>query len=184
MTIIQDNPKIDELRLIKAAKKDPKAFGALYNLYVERVFKYLYSRTGNITEAEDLTSQTFLSAFECFNRYRQDGHFSSWLFTIARNKAMDHFRQKKNLRSLEEVVEPPEHHDLLRGVITSEQTIALRNIITALPDKERELLRLRFLAEMSFPEIAHLLRRNKDAVKKSTYRLLARLHSQLEVTNE
>jgi RNA polymerase sigma-70 factor (ECF subfamily) len=86
----------DELEIIKSARQDPKAFGELYKLYVEQVFRYLYSRTGNVHEAEDITAQAFLTAFESFERFRQDGHFASWLFTIARNKAIDHFRQRRD----------------------------------------------------------------------------------------
>ena len=174
----------DELRIIKAARQDPKAFGELYLLYVEPVFRYLYSRIGNVHEAEDTTAQTFLAAFESFDRFRQDGHFASWLFTIARNKAMDHFRRGENTASIEEIDDIPVENDPLSGVIQSEQTAALAILIRTLPEEERELLRLRFLAEMSFPEIAHLLQNNEEAVKKSIYRLLARLHSQLEVSNE
>ncbi len=178
------NHESDELRIIKAVRQDPKAFGELYKLYVEQVFRYLYSRVGNVHEAEDATAQTFLVAFESFDKFRQDGHFASWLFTIARNKAMDHFRQWKNISSIDEAAEIPVDNDPLYGVIQSEQTAALSKLIQALPEEDRELLRLRFLATMSFPEIAHFLHRNEDAVKKSIYRLLARLHSQLEVSNE
>ena len=178
------NRESDELSIIKAARHDPKAFGELYMLYVERVFRYLYSRVGNIQEAEDATSQTFLAAFESFDKFQQERQFASWLFTIARNKAMDHFRQRKKISSIDEVVDIPMENDPLPGVIQSEQAAALSKLIQALPEEERELLRLRFLAAMSFPEIAHFLHRNEDAVKKSVYRLLARLHSQLEVSNE
>jgi len=178
------NRESDELRIIKAARQDPKAFGELYMLYVEQVFRYLYSRVGNVHEAEDATAQTFLVAFESFDKFRQDGHFASWLFTIARNKAMDHFRQRKNISSIDEAADIPVDNDPLYGVIQSEQTAALSTLIQALPEEDRELLRLRFLATMSFPEIAHFLHRNEDAVKKSIYRLMARLHSQLEVSNE
>jgi len=178
------NRESDELRIIKAARQDPKAFGELYQLYVKQVFRYLYSRIGNVLEAEDTTAQTFLVAFESFGRFRQDGHFASWLFTIARNKAMDHFRQRKNTASIDEVADIPVDNDPLYGVIQSEQTAALSKLIHALPEEDRELLRLRYLAAMSFPEIAHFLHRNEEAVKKSMYRLLARLHSQLEVSNE
>lgn len=174
----------DELRIIKAAREDPKAFGELYKLYVEPVFRYLYSRVGNVHEAEDITAQAFLVAFESFDRFREDRHFASWLFTIARNKAMDHFRQRKNLSSIDEAANIPVENDPLSGVIQVEQMAALSKLIQALPEEERELLRLRYLAAMSFPEIAHFLHRNEDAVKKSIYRLLARLHSQLEVSNE
>ncbi len=174
----------DESNLIRTAREDPKAFGELYLLYVERVFRYLYSRTGNVHEAEDITAQTFLAAFIPFDRFRQDGHFASWLFSIARNKAIDHFRQRKSVASMDEINDIPVEVDPLSSVIESEATAALAKLIQALPEGERELLRLRFLAAMSFPEIAHLLHRKEDAVKKSTYRLLARLQSQLEINHE
>ena len=178
------NRESDELRIIEAARQDPRAFGELYKLYVEQIFRYLYSRLGNVHEAEDVTAQTFLAAFESFDRFRQDGHFASWLFTIARNKAMDHFRQRKNTASIDEVDDIPVENEPLYGVIQSEQAAILTRLIQELPEEERELLRCRFLTEMSFPEIACFLHRNEEAVKKSIYRLLARLHSQLEVSNE
>jgi RNA polymerase sigma-70 factor (ECF subfamily) len=174
----------EEINLIRAARKDPKAFDGLYLRYVEPVFRYLYSRLGNVHEAEDITAQTFLVAFESFDRFRQDGHFASWLFTIAHNKAMDHFRQRKDTTPIDEINEIPLESDPLNGVIQSEQAAALSKLIRALTEEDRELLRLRFLAAMSFPEIAHILHRNEEAVKKSVYRLLARLHDQLEVPYE
>ena len=178
------NSESDELNMVNAARRDPKAFGELYTLYAEQVFRYLYSRIGNVHETEDTTAQTFLAAFESFDKFRQDGHFASWLFMIARNKAMDHFRQRKNISPIDDIKDIPVENDPLARVIQSDQAAALSKLIQALPEEDRELLRLRFLAAMSFPEIAHFLHRNEDAVKKSIYRLLARLHSQLEVSNE
>jgi RNA polymerase sigma-70 factor (ECF subfamily) len=174
----------DELKIVRAARQDPRAFGELYRLYVEQVFRYLYSRIGNVPEAEDVTAQTFLAAFETFDRFRQDEHFASWLFTIARNKAMDHFRQQKNTATMDEIDEIAIQNDPLYSLIQFEQAAALAKLIRELPEADRELLRLRFLAGMSFPEMAHFLQRNEEAVKKSIYRLLARLHGQLEVSNE
>ena len=174
----------DELKMVKAARRDPTAFGDLYMLYVEQVFRYLYSRIRNMEEAEDITAQTFLAAFYAFDHFHENGHFASWLFTIARNKATDHFRQRGNITSLEDVGDLSVENDPLHAVIRSEQAEALSRLIQALPEDDRELLRLRFLADLSFPEIAHSLDRKEDAVKKSMYRLLARLHSQLEKSNE
>jgi RNA polymerase sigma-70 factor, ECF subfamily len=175
---------LDESALVQAARAEPKAFGALYRIYVSQVFRYLYSRFGNVAEAEDATAQTFLAAFESFDKFREDGHFASWLFAIARHKAMDFHRQRKQITPIDEIQELPADADPLASVIQSERTAALGKLIRALPEEERELLRLRFLAGMSFPEIARLLRRKEDAVKKTTYRLLARLHGQLEVFHE
>jgi RNA polymerase sigma factor (sigma-70 family) len=173
-----------ELEIIKIARQDHKAFGELYKLYVEQVFRYLYSRTGNVHEAEDITAQAFLTAFESFDRFRQDGHFASWLFTIARNKAIDHFRQRKNTSSIDEIAELPMDSDPLSKIIHSEQSAAVSKLIQALSEEDQELLRLRFLANLSFPEIAHFLHRNEEATKKTIYRLVERLHNQLEVSNE
>jgi RNA polymerase sigma-70 factor (ECF subfamily) len=184
LTSAEADCRQNELLLLQAAKRDPKAFGEVYRLYVEHIFRYLFGRLGSVPEAEDATAQTFLAAFESFGKFRQDGHFASWLFAIARHKAMDHYRQRKNTIPIEEIRDLPEAADPLPGIIRSQQAAALRELIQALPEEDRELLRLRFLAAMSFPEIARLLGRNEDAVKKAAYRLLARLHGQLEVSNE
>jgi len=178
------SPQFEELKMIQAARLDPRAFGELYLRYVKRVFKYLYSRVGSVQEAEDLTAQTFLAAFESFDRFHQDGHFAPWLFTIARNKAMDHFRRHKKGSFTHEISDVPVEFDPLEGVVQSEQVATLSRLIRTLPEEDRELLRLRFLAEMSFPEMARLLHRQEDAVKKSVYRLLSRLHNQMEVSND
>jgi RNA polymerase sigma-70 factor, ECF subfamily len=176
--------KTDELRIIQTARQDPKVFGELYKIYVEPVYRYLYSRIGSVPEAEDVTAQTFLAAFESFENFIRDEHFASWLFGIARNKAMDHFRQRKKNSSIDDFENIQAKDDPISSVIQAEQADSLTRLIQILPEEDRELLRLRFLAEMSFPEIAHFLQRNEDAVKKSIYRLLARLQSQLEVSND
>jgi RNA polymerase sigma-70 factor (ECF subfamily) len=178
------NLEIDELGIIQAARKDPRAFGELYLLYVGRIFRYLYSRVGSVPDAEDLTSQTFLAALESLSHLRQDRRFASWLFTIARSKAMDSFRRRKNITSIDQIEDIPGENNPLSEIIQSDQAVALAKLIHALPEDERELLRLRFLAELSFAEIASLIHRSESAVKKSIYRLLARLHSQLKVSNE
>lgn len=173
----------DESDLVEAARKDLREFGGLYKRYVTPVFRYLYSRTGNVHEAEDITAQTFLIALETFERFRGDGHFSSWLFGIARNKVIDHYRQCKPVVPIENTTSEAENADPLSAAIQTEQAAAAAKIIKTLDEEEQELLRLRFLAGMSFREIAHLVKRNEDAVKKTTYRLLARLQSQLEELN-
>lgn len=173
-----------ELQLIRAAFRNPFAFGELYKLYVQPVFRYLLSRVGNQAEAEDLTAQTFLAAFEAFSRFNPKHRFAPWLFTIAHHKAMDHFRQQRNLTALEEAASVGNAEDHLGGIIASEEANALSILIKALPEAEQELLRLRFLAAMSFSEMGEFLNRNEDAVKKSVYRLLARLQSQMENDDE
>ncbi len=173
-----------ETAMVAAAKRDPAAFGQLYDRYVQALFRYLYSRIGSLPEAEDVTSQTFLAALEGFARYRHNGHFAAWLFTIARGKAADYFRQQEKQVPLDKAHQVQIESDLLQHIIRTERAQALARLIDVLPENKRELIRLRYVAELRFREIASILGRNEEAVKKSLYRLLTRLQRQLEGTNE
>lgn len=175
---------IDDISgLIENARQDPLAFAQLYDHFSKPIYRYLYSRVGNQADAEDLTAQTFLTALEKLPRYRERGHFKAWLFTIARNKAMDHFRRKHPEVLLDVAEIQTEQNDMLAVVIQDEQIQQLSALIKCLDEDEQELLRLRYVADLSFAEMAALLGKRQDAVKKSLYRLQARLQGQLEVKN-
>ncbi len=172
------------LKTVNAARRDARAFGELYRLLVDRVFRYLYSRVGSRSDAEDLTAQTFLAAYEALPRLRQDDRFLPWLFSIARSKLNDHYRRRRPLSPLDPDGNRSEGQDPLALVILAEQDARLSGLIQALPEQEQELLRLRYLGELRFAEMARLLNRREDAVKKQLYRLLERLHAQMEVGHE
>jgi RNA polymerase sigma-70 factor, ECF subfamily len=178
------NSPTREATLLQEAGRDSGKFGELYQLYVERVYRYVYSHLGDVPAAEDVTAQTFLAAFEAFPRFRQDGCFAAWLFGIARNKTIDHFRSTKKTMPLQDWEFLASGDDPALAVVQSEQAQQLAKMLKQLPEDERELLRLRFLAQLSFAEMANLLRRKEDTVKKTVYRLLARLHSQAEGSHE
>ncbi|MBP9041162.1 MAG: sigma-70 family RNA polymerase sigma factor [Anaerolineaceae bacterium] len=169
--------------LIRRAKRDPREFDALYRRYLQPVYRYLYSRLGSVEDAEDATAQTFLSAFEGFDRYRHDGHFAAWLFSIARRKAADIFRKSSMHDPLDDTLRA-DGGDMLGGLMDQERSIRLKALVASLPVEEIELLQLRFAADLSFAEIASVLERKEDAVKKSLYRLLDRLQEKMEVSNE
>ncbi len=167
-------------QIIAAARRDPQKFGELYALYAQPIYRYLYSRIGSIAEAEDVTAQTFLVALEHFPKYRHDGYFASWLFSIARSKAMDYFRQRRNETLLDETERFAVNSNLLQQVIDMERVTALSKLIHTLSFDEQELIRLRYVADLRFAEIGQLLNQKEDTVKKTLYRLLARLKDQLE----
>ena len=75
----------DEAKEVADARTDPRAFGVLYDRYAPKIYRYLLSRLGSVEDARDVTSQTFLTAFETFPRYKHEGYFSAWLFSIARS---------------------------------------------------------------------------------------------------
>lgn len=166
--------------LIAAARSDPAAFGRLYDHFVQPVYRYLYSRLGRVHEAEDLTSQTFMAAYEALPKYREQGQFAAWLFRIARSKMNDHFRRGRFEVRLDAAEEISAGEDTLNLLIQDEELGRLQLILGKLNPEEGDLLRLRYVADLSFAEMAELLGRREDAVKKSVYRLLARLKGQME----
>lgn len=174
---------INEEDLIKRAKIDPRAFEALYLHFVKPVYRYLYSRIGSQHEAEDATAQTFLDALTGLKNYRHEGYFGAWLFSIARRKAADHFRLSSRSQFLPDDL-PSFDTDLLEQTLNKERIVNLRELIQKLNEEEQELLRLRYAAQLGFAEIARLLGRTEEAVKKNLYRLQDRLQSQLEKTDD
>jgi RNA polymerase sigma-70 factor (ECF subfamily) len=167
--------------LAAEAKTNPAAFSGLYEYYVQPVYRYLYSRVGSAHEAEDLTSQTFIAAYEALPRYRERGHFSSWLFRIAQSKLMDYFRAGKiRLDDVENIQSLSDGADALEDLIEDEELRRIRFLVQHLDEGEQDLLRLRFVAGLTFAEMAEILGKREDGVRKSVNRLLARLKSQME----
>jgi RNA polymerase sigma-70 factor, ECF subfamily len=168
-------------RLAVRARHDPQAFAALYDRYLPQVYRYMVSRVSSPADAEDLTAQVFLAAFESRSRYRPGNSFRAWLFGIARRKAVDDYRKRAPQVPLElagEIAAPA--GNLLAQMAQKDTLRRLAGLITRLQEEERELLRLRFAGQLSFAEIAHLLGRKESAVKMMLYRLLERLEKQME----
>lgn len=155
----------------------------IYETYIRQVFGYVHNRTGNVIDAEDITSQIFLSVLESLPNYKDNGHFAAWLFTIARRKVIDHYRKKKPVSSLDENVFTLSSEDMVNSCIRQERMRALKKVLGNLSEKEKELIRLRIVAELKFADIAKILKRSESAVKKSYYRLIERMKKHLEVSN-
>ena len=171
----------EETKAIKAAQEDPAAFAFLYRLYVNPVYRYLYSRLGHACEAEDLTSQVFMEALKGLPHYRHRGHFQAWLFSIARHRLINfQNRSRQELDIRDDDFQEDADLDPLAQTLKNEEIQDLLKLIHMLKQEEQDLLHLRFVAELRFDEIGVVLGRNKEAVKKQLYRLLDRLESHLE----
>lgn len=170
----------EEGALPRTLEKNSDTFDTFYRLYLTRIYGYIYARTGNSQDAEDLTSQTFLAAFENLSRLHDATHSGAWLFGIARNKIADHYRRSQVNDPLDEEFSASQAVDPLEALLTTEKMVALRSALRSLSEEERELLRLRCIAALPFAEIGVLLRRNEQAVKKAYYRLKDRLQVHLE----
>jgi RNA polymerase sigma factor, sigma-70 family len=182
---IQSTDLLDEdARLVFEAQKNSLAFQALYDRWALPVYQYFYYRTGDIAGAEDLTSQLFLSAYQSLPRYVHRGHFAAWLFAIARNLAIKDYRQNQRQVPLEMAQQMASSLDLSGEYAQADEIECLKRLVQSLPMQERELIRLRYAAGLSFADMAIVLHKREDAVKKSLYRLQARLQVLLEQNHD
>ena len=161
---------------------DADAFAELYRRYLTPVYRFIFRRVGgDIATAEDLTSQVFLEVFDGLSRYRERGRFVAWLFTITRRRLADCYR-KPEMELLEDV-----HESLLGisdGLEQHENLARLKQLLADLDEDKRELLQLRYAAELGFADMAAVLGRKEAAVKMSFYRMLDGLRAQWEAGNE
>ncbi len=175
----------EEAALIEDASTNPAAFNRLYLSYIHPIYRYIFSKVTDKKDAEDLTAQVFLDALEGLPRYRHDGHFAAWLFGIARHKIADHYRSSRSEVPLNiSVPDAGSMNNPLSHVIRTEDSQRMARLIGKLSEHEQELLRLRFMAELDFGEIAYLIHKNVDTTKKRVYRLLARLRQQMDHDHE
>jgi RNA polymerase sigma-70 factor (ECF subfamily) len=166
----------------QSRRGDADAFAELYQRYLTPVYRFIFRRVGGeVAAAEDLTSQVFLEALHGLSGYRERGHFVAWLFTIARRRLADRYR-KCDLDSLEDV--PESLLGIPDGLEQRENMASLKQLLATLDEEKRELLQLRFAAELSFADMAAVLGRKEAAVKMSLYRVLDELRARWEAGNE
>lgn len=169
-----------DAELVLAAQRDPVVFQQIYDRWAVTIYKYFYFRTGEPTSAEDLTSQLFLSAYQALPRYQHRGHFAAWMFAIARNLSKEYYRKSHREFPLEMAQQLHASSDPPEEVAQQDEINRLSRLVRSLPDKDQELIRLRYVAELQFADMAIVLNKREDAVKKSLYRLQVRLQSLLE----
>ncbi|GHO71651.1 ECF RNA polymerase sigma factor SigD [Ktedonobacter sp. SOSP1-52] len=168
-----------EVVWIEAAQANPSAFEPLYLRYRERMYYYLRTRVQSAEDAADLTHQVFLQALQALPRYRYRGvPFSVWLFRIAHHTAVNVSSRRFSTvpwdAFAEAVVCKPEQ-DPESYVLRQETFTHVRNLLQTLPAHKRELLALRFAADLTVPEIAAIIGKRPDTIKKQLARLLQSL---------
>jgi RNA polymerase sigma-70 factor (ECF subfamily) len=174
----------DDDILVKAIAGDKEAFGILYERYVGRIYTYIYYRTGNMHDAEDLTARVFYRAIEHIGRYRQRGvPFSAWLYRIAHNLVANWHRDRQRRQevsidevlNLQEKLDPPEVTMLNRMDVEQ-----MMKVIQSLSPERQELIILKFVQELSNAEIGRIMRRSEGAIKSLYHRTLLSLRDDLD----
>jgi RNA polymerase sigma-70 factor, ECF subfamily len=173
----------DLRRLVEFAQRgDREALEALYLLHFDRIYSYLHMSVGNRHDAEDLTTQTFLRMLEAIGRFRwRSAPFSAWLFRIAHNLAMDHFRSTKRWQPEEEVPEPEgaEESSAEEDALASIGRQSMLELIEGLSHEQQQVLTLKFVFNFSNGEAATILDKSEGAVKSLQHRALASLQKQV-----
>jgi len=166
----------------RAQHGDRSALEELYLLHFDRVYSYLHMSVGNRHDAEDLTTQTFLKMLESIKRFRwQSAPFSAWLFRIAHNLAMDHFRATRRWQPEEDVPEQPGEEEP-SAEAEAMQVIgrqSMLELIDGLSHEQQQVLTLKFVFNFSNADVATILEKTEGAVKSLQHRALVSLQKQI-----
>jgi RNA polymerase sigma-70 factor (ECF subfamily) len=177
----------DEAELVERAKTDPEAFGALYEQYVKPIYNYVYYRTGNHHDAEDLTARVFQRALKHIPNYTDRGvPFSAWLYRIAHNLIANWHRDRgrRKIIPLDDFVIIALQDEAPESVAEQrEEKERLLDAIRRLPDYRQELLILKFVEHLSNAEIGAIMGRSEGAIKSLYHRTLVALRDELGSDN-
>jgi len=185
--------KTDEKELVRCAKKNPEAFGLIFDEYYEPILGYVLKRVGNVHASQDIVADTFFKALDRLWQFRwKNISISSWLYRIATNEINQHFRyQRKTPHSLEKLIEEKgfelrDEKDILEEIIIQEQELAMaeewkivKAEIEKLPEKYQEVLTLRYFEDKKISEISEILGKKEGTIKS----LLSRAVGKLKIAN-
>jgi RNA polymerase sigma-70 factor (ECF subfamily) len=166
----------------RAQRGERQALEELYLIHFDRIYSYLHVSVGNRHDAEDLTTQTFLKMLESIGRFRwQSAPFSAWLFRIAHNLAMDHFRARRRWQPEEEVPEPAGSEEP-SAELQAMQSIGRQSMMELIQDlspEQQQVLTLKFVFNFANADVATILEKTEGAIKSLQHRALASLQKQL-----
>jgi RNA polymerase sigma-70 factor (ECF subfamily) len=182
--VAEDAEKETDVRRLvgRAQEGDRAALEELYLLHLDRIYSYLLLSVGNRQDAEDLTNQTFVKMMESIDRFQwRKVPISAWLFRIAHNLAVDHFRAGRRWQPQEEVPEPPgtAERSAEEAALDSFGRRSMLEMIERLSPDQKQVLTLKFVFDFSNAEAATILGKTEGAVKSLQHRALASLQRQL-----
>lgn len=168
----------EEQGIMHRARDDLTAFAPIYEQYFAQVYSYCLRRVDNAQEAEDLSSLIFSRALRNVQGY-QDGSVRAWLFTIAHNTIVNHYRDRKQKVSLDDtrIQLADESHSPDEAFLHNERAESIREIVATLPPDEQELLALKVNGGLSAEEIGKVLGKKSGTVRVTLHRIIKRLRA-------
>ena len=163
----------------KAADGDIEAFGELYSIYLDRIYRYVFYQVRNKATAEDLTEEVFLKAWEGIGKFKWKGPpFQAWLYRIARNHIIDYFRTKRQQVTLDEELKADDKEPEQEADDKQTQRM-LSKAIFSLPQQQRQIILLKFIEGLENCEIAQILKKSQGAIRITQMRALDALRQKL-----
>jgi len=175
--------------VIKAKSGDNYSLNLLADLYYNKIFKMAFYRTSSKSDAQDLTQDIFLQMVKSINSLKDNSQFKSWLYKIAINKIMDHYRKKKilsffgTINDISNNFEQIDKTDIEQDIIKKEFLLSFKKYSNSLSKWEKEVFLMRFFDELSIKEISQTLKKSESTVKTNLYRALKKFR-QNKVFNE
>ena len=169
--------------VLQAQAGNSEAFGQLYDAYVERIYRFVYFRVEDQQTAEDITSQVFLKAWSSLDRFSFNRTpYLAWLYTIAHNAVIDHYRTRKVTAALDDVqLSQQDHAEVVENEIDlTAELKTIKEAMQTLTDDQQKVLTLKFIEGLSNSEIARHLGKREGAIRALQMRGLQALAKQLE----
>lgn len=174
----------DKEVVIKCQAGDFEQFGVLYDKYIKKIYEFIYFRTSHKETAEDLTSKTFMKALEGIKGFdAEKGTFSSWLYTIARNSVIDHYRVSKDAYSsdLSQALDLASSDDLEANQDIKDKLREVKAYLEKLKPEQKEIILMRVWQGLSYKEIAEIIGKSEDNCKVIFSRSINLLRKDLQV---
>lgn len=179
---------LDDTELVQLAKDDKEAFGEIYERYMPKIYNYIYYRTSNQHDAEDLTARVFFRAMSHIGNYVDKGvPFQAWLYRIAHNLVANWHRDQGRRKVIpldDYVVHSLKSEAPDRLAEDSEEQEKLMEAIHRLPEERQQLLLLKFIDQLSNAEIGEIMDRTEGAIKSLYHRTLLSLRDELAIQEQ
>lgn len=173
---LKDRAEVDKALVQKIQSGSSENFVLLYDSYLDKIYRFLYFRTNHQETAEDLTSQTFLKAFDKINSFDPSkGTFQSWLYQIARNLLIDHYRVPRRNVELSAASNVPADSSPERDTEQQFTLAQVQNLLASLSEPAKELVVLRIWEELPYSEIAKIMDKSEASLKMQFSRIIASL---------
>ncbi len=175
MNIDQNSDLLPNL-VAKAKLGQEQAFGSIYNLYFEKIYRFIYYRVSHKEIAEDLAEDVFLKAFSKLSSVQDNDSFEGWLYQIARNKVIDYYRDKKQLVDLEEVENTLIYENNIIDVLElKENQKIFLELLKELGADQQMVIKMKFLENLENGQIARVMKKKEGAIRVIQYRAVAKL---------